>query len=65
MVLRLDDPDAWADSPPVALIVRAGDGAVHRRELPAASEGTIQFLEPADSNLIVALGDPASEIYLR
>jgi len=65
VVLRLDDPDAWADSPPVALIVRAGDGAVHRRELPAASEGTIQFLEPADSNLIVALGDPASEIYLR
>jgi hypothetical protein len=65
VVLRLDDPVAWAGSPPAALIVRAGDGALHRRELPAASEGTVQFLEPADGELVAALGDPASEIYLR
>lgn len=65
VVLRLDDPDAWADSPPAALIVRAGAGPLHRRELPAPSEGTVQFLEPADSELVAALGDPASEIYLR
>jgi hypothetical protein len=65
VVLRLDDPDAWASTPPTTLLVRTGEGALYSRDLPEASEGTVQFLEPADGDLVAALGDPASEIYLR
>jgi hypothetical protein len=61
VVIKLTEPSAR----PAALIVRAGDGSLHSRDLPAASEGTVQLLEPADGALVAALGDPASEIFLR
>lgn len=61
VVVKLDDPD----SRPERLIVCAGDGSVYSRPLPQPKEGTLQLLEPRDGAFVAALGDPASEIYLR
>ncbi len=50
---------------PMTMFVVDGDGQTLRLPLPAARDGVIQILAAEGSELVTALGDLKSEVYLR
>lgn len=62
VILEVDR--SWEVVPQV-LVVRTPDGVPLKQVLPEAVDGTIQFLAGADSDLVCALRDATSELFLQ
>ncbi|MDP6404795.1 MAG: hypothetical protein QF797_06280 [Alphaproteobacteria bacterium] len=61
VIVELDDKAAQ----PMTMFVVDGDGQTLRLPLPAARDGVIQILAGEESDLVKALSDLKSEVYLR
>lgn len=51
--------------PPKMLIVIDNDSGFRKLPLPAPSAGTVQLLLEADSDIVAALRDPRTEVFMR
>lgn len=61
--LLVELPDRM-DAAPERLVVRAATGEFLKRDLPPPESGTVRLVLTADDPLVLALGEPASEVFL-